>query len=40
MFKAFKILVSVSVEVLGAKFISIGVDGNNVFQDSRIGVII
>jgi hypothetical protein len=40
MFKALKILASVNVGILGPKLISIGVDGNNVFQDSRIGVII
>ncbi len=38
--KALETLVSVSVEILGAKFISIGVDGNNVFQGSRINVTI
>jgi hypothetical protein len=40
MLKALGILVGVSVEVLGTKLISIGADGNNVFQGSRIGVTI
>jgi hypothetical protein len=40
MFKALNTLTGVSVEALGAKLISIRVDGNNVFQDSKIGVII
>jgi len=31
MFKVLKTLVGVGVEVLGAKLISIGIDGNNVF---------
>ncbi len=40
MFRALETLVGVSVEVLGCKFISIGTNGNNVFQGSRMGVII
>jgi len=40
MLKTLKTFVSVSVEVLGTKLISIGADGNNVFQGSRIGVTI
>jgi hypothetical protein len=40
MLKALETLTSVSVEVLRAKFISIGVDGNSVFQGSRTGVTI
>jgi hypothetical protein len=40
MFKALETLVGVSVEVLGAKFISIKANGNNVFQGSRNSAII
>jgi hypothetical protein len=40
MFKALETLASVSIEVLGCKFISIGTNGSNVFQVSRIGVTI
>ncbi len=40
MFRALETLVGVNVEVLGCKFISIGTNGNNVFQGSRMGVII
>jgi hypothetical protein len=40
MFKALETLVGVHVEVLGAKFISIGIDGNNVFQGSKSDVTI
>jgi hypothetical protein len=37
MFRALEIIVGVNVEVLGCKFISIGTNGSNVFQGSRIG---
>jgi hypothetical protein len=40
MFKALETFVCVSVEVLGGKLISIGTNNNNVFQSSKIGVII
>jgi hypothetical protein len=40
MFKTLNTHTGVSVEALGAKLISIRLDGNNVFQDSRIRVII
>jgi hypothetical protein len=36
MLKGLETFTGVNVEVLGAKFISIGVDGNSVFQGSKI----
>jgi hypothetical protein len=40
MLRALETLVVVSVKILGTKFISIGVDGNYVFQGSRTSVTI